>query len=113
MAGIKGGQVFSPYVTSQHAVIGLTRCVALEGAPYGVRVNAIAPGHIDTRMARALTEQIEPDDPQGAYERVAARVPMGRYGTAEEVSNLATWLLSDEASYVSGAVHLVDGALNA
>jgi 3alpha(or 20beta)-hydroxysteroid dehydrogenase len=113
MAGIRGGAAFSPYVASKHAVIGLTRSAALEGAPFGIRVNAIAPGHIDTRMARALTEQVDPDDPDRAYAQTAARVPLGRYGTADEVANLATWLLSDEASYVSGATHLIDGALNA
>ncbi|GAA3731366.1 SDR family oxidoreductase [Plantactinospora mayteni] len=113
MAGIRGSATFSPYVASKHGVIGLTRCAALEGAPYGIRVNTVAPGHIDTRMARDLTVQVAPDDPQGAYDRAAARVPLARYGTAEEVAHLATWLLSDEASYVSGATHLIDGALNA
>jgi 3alpha(or 20beta)-hydroxysteroid dehydrogenase len=113
MAGIRGAATFSPYVAAKHAVIGLTRCAALEGAPYGIRVNAVAPGHIDTRMARALTEQQNPADPQEVYDRTAARVPLSRYGTAEEVANLVTWLLSDEASYVSGATHLIDGALNA
>jgi 3alpha(or 20beta)-hydroxysteroid dehydrogenase len=113
MAGIRGGAVNAPYVASKHAVVGLTRCAALEGAPYGIRVNGIAPGHIDTRMARALTVQLDPEDPQGVYERVAASVPLGRYGTAEEVANLAVWLLSDEASYLSGSTHLVDGAVNA
>jgi 3alpha(or 20beta)-hydroxysteroid dehydrogenase len=113
MAGVKGGPTFSPYVASKHAVVGLTRSAALEAAAYRVRVNAIAPGHIDTRMARALTEQIDPADPARAYEQVAARVPLGRYGTAEEVANLATWLLSDEASYVTGGTYLVDGAVTA
>ncbi|MBX6355230.1 MAG: glucose 1-dehydrogenase [Micromonosporaceae bacterium] len=113
MAGIRGGAVNAPYVASKHAVVGLTRCAALEGAPYGIRVNAIAPGHIDTRMARNLTAQLDPDDPQGMYERIAASVPLGRYGTAEEVANLAVWLLSDEASYLSGSTHLIDGAVNA
>ncbi|MEO3930895.1 glucose 1-dehydrogenase [Micromonosporaceae bacterium B7E4] len=113
MAGIRGSATFSPYVASKHGVIGLTRCAALEGAPYGIRVNTIAPGHIDTRMARDLTVQVDPDDPQGAYDRAAARIPLARYGTAEEVAHLATWLLSDGASYVSGATHLIDGALNA
>ncbi|MGH9103508.1 MAG: SDR family NAD(P)-dependent oxidoreductase, partial [Acidimicrobiales bacterium] len=112
MGGIRGGLNFSPYVASKHAVIGLTRCAALEGAPHGIRVNAVAPGHIDTRMARALTAQIDPADPQAVFERVAGQVPLGRYGRAEEVAGLATWLLSDEASYVSGATHLIDGALN-
>jgi 3alpha(or 20beta)-hydroxysteroid dehydrogenase len=114
MAGIRGSATFSPYVASKHAVVGLTRCAALEGAPFGIRVNAVAPGHIDTRMARALTAQINPDDPDGVYQRIAASVPLGsRYGTADEVAGLALWLLSDDARYVSGAVHLIDGALNA
>ncbi len=113
MAGIRGAATFSPYVAAKHAVIGLTRCAALEGAPYGIRVNAVAPGHIDTRMARALTEQRNPANPQAVFDETAARVPLGRYGTADEVASLVTWLLSDEASYVSGATHLIDGALNA
>ena len=112
-AAIKGAATFSPYIASKHAVLGLSKSAALEGAPYGIRVNCVAPGHIDTRMARALTEQIDPGNPAGAYERVAATVPLGqRYGTAVEVANLVVWLLSDEASYVSGGLHLVDGALN-
>ena len=114
MAGIRGSATFSPYVASKHAVVGLTRCAAQEGAPFGVRVNAVAPGHIDTRMARALTAQIDPGDPDAVYQRIAASVPLGkRYGTAQEVAALVTWLLSDEAAYVSGTTQLIDGALNA
>jgi NAD(P)-dependent dehydrogenase (short-subunit alcohol dehydrogenase family) len=113
MAAIRGAATFAPYVAAKHAVAGLTRCAALEGAEFGIRVNGVAPGHIDTRMARDLTAQIDPDDPDGVFRRVSAQVPLGRYGTATEVANLAVWLLSDEASYVSGAVHLIDGALNA
>jgi NAD(P)-dependent dehydrogenase (short-subunit alcohol dehydrogenase family) len=113
MAGIRGSATFSPYVAAKHAVVGLTRCAALEGAPFGIRVNALAPGHIDTRMARDLTAQIDPDDPEGVFRRVSKSVPLGRYGTADEVANFATWLMSDEASYVSGTTHLIDGALNA
>ena len=95
-------------------MIGLTRCAALKGAPYGIRVNGIASGHIDTRTARDLTAQLDLDDPRGVYERVAASVPLGkRYGTANEVANLTVWLLSDEASYVSGSTHLIDAADNA
>ena len=113
MAAIRGAATFSPYVASKHAVAGLTRCAALEGAPFGIRVNGVAPGRIETRMARALTAQIDPDDPGGVFQRTAARVPLGRYGTAAEVANLVVWLLSDEASYVSGTTYLIDGALNA
>jgi 3alpha(or 20beta)-hydroxysteroid dehydrogenase len=114
MAGIRGSATFAPYVASKHAVIGLTRSAALEGAPFGIRVNAVAPGHIDTRMGRDLTAQINPADPESVYRQTAARVPLGkRYGTANEVAGCVLWLLSDEASYVSGSTQLIDGALNA
>jgi 3alpha(or 20beta)-hydroxysteroid dehydrogenase len=114
MAGVRGSATFAPYVASKHAVVGLTRSAALEGAPFGIRVNAVAPGHIDTRMGRDLTAQINPADPESVYRQTAARVPLGkRYGTAQEVAGLVLWLLSDEASYVSGSTQLIDGALNA
>ncbi|MCW2934876.1 MAG: 3-oxoacyl-ACP reductase [Actinomycetia bacterium] len=114
MAAIKGAATFSPYIAAKHAVLGLTKSAALEGGPFNIRVNCVAPGHIDTRMARDLTKQINPDDPDGAFREVSATVPLyGRYGTATEVSNLVVFLLSDEAEYISGSLHLIDGALNA
>jgi 3alpha(or 20beta)-hydroxysteroid dehydrogenase len=114
MAAIKGAATFSPYIASKHAVLGLTKSAALEGAPHGIRVNCVAPGHIDTRMGRDLTKQINPDDPEGVFLAVSQSVPLGkRYGTAIEVANLTVWLLSSEAEYVSGALYLIDGALNA
>jgi len=114
MAAIKGAATFSPYIASKHAVLGLTKSAALEGAPYGIRVNCVAPGHIDTRMARDLTAQINPADPEGVFRAVSESVPLHkRYGTATEVANLVVWLLSSESEYVSGSLHLIDGALNA
>jgi NAD(P)-dependent dehydrogenase (short-subunit alcohol dehydrogenase family) len=111
-AGIKGARNFSPYITSKHAVVGITRCAALEGAPINIRCNAICPGLIDTEMLRRLGT-----NEQGEYaenlERMAGTVPVGRLGTAEEVATFATWLLSEEASYISGGIFLIDGALNA
>jgi NAD(P)-dependent dehydrogenase (short-subunit alcohol dehydrogenase family) len=113
MAAIRGAATFSPYIASKHAVAGLSRSAALEAAPYGIRVNAIAPGHIATRMGIDLLSQIDPHDPEGVRARVSAEIPLGRYGEADEVANLAVWLLSDEAAYISGSLHLIDGALNA
>jgi 3alpha(or 20beta)-hydroxysteroid dehydrogenase len=114
MAAIKGAATFSPYIASKHAVLGLTKSAALEGAPFGIRVNCVAPGHIDTRMARDLTAQIDPSDPDGVFASVSSSVPLyQRYGTAAEVASVVLWLLSAESEYVSGALHLIDGALNA
>jgi NAD(P)-dependent dehydrogenase (short-subunit alcohol dehydrogenase family) len=65
-------------------------------------------------MGRDLTAQINPADPESVYRAVSESVPLGkRYGTAAEVSNLVVWLLSPESEYVSGALYLIDGALNA
>jgi NAD(P)-dependent dehydrogenase (short-subunit alcohol dehydrogenase family) len=114
MAGVRGGIRFSPYITSKHAVVALTRCAALEGAEHGIRVNAVAPGLIDTRMLRAIAEQDAPDeDPEDSLAQMAARVPLKRNGTPEDVSNMVTWLLSAEASYITGTVNLIDAGLNA
>ena len=114
MAGVRGGIRFSPYITSKHAVVALTRCAALEGAEHGIRVNAVAPGLIDTRMLRAIAEQDAPgDDPEDSLAQMAARVPLKRNGTPEDVSNMVTWLLSAEASYITGTINLIDAGLNA
>jgi NAD(P)-dependent dehydrogenase (short-subunit alcohol dehydrogenase family) len=65
-------------------------------------------------MGRDLTKQINPEDPDGVFQQVSKSVPLhGRYGTATEVANLVVFLLSDEAEYISGSLHLIDGALNA
>jgi NAD(P)-dependent dehydrogenase (short-subunit alcohol dehydrogenase family) len=112
-AGIRGLRKLAPYVMSKHALIGLTRCAAIEGASFGVRCNAIAPGPIRTRMMRSIERGAAPDDPMLTRKRNLETIPMGRYGEPEEVAAVVTWLLSDEATYLNGAVINVDGARSA
>ena len=88
-----------------------TRTWAIELADKGVRVNAIAPGAIRTNIwnATALSEE----DSKTHEEGIANGIPFGRFGAPEEVANVALFLASDDASYVSGSVYAVDGALGA
>ena len=98
-----------PYSASKHAILGLTKAAAVEVGGSGVRVNAICPGPVDTRMSRTITANLDPADPAGAFGRVAARTPEGRFATPDEIASVVRFLASDAASYVNGAAWLVDG----
>ncbi len=111
VAGLRGAAGMSGYSISKHAVIGLTRSVANECAALGVRVNAVCPGPIDTAMGQQLDAGYSPQNPQAGHERVVSRIPMARYGTADEVAALVCFLLSDDASFISGAAYPIDGGM--
>ena len=101
----------SMYVGAKAAVENFTRCWALELAADGVRVNAIAPGAIRTDIWNVTNLS---DEAAKAHEEgIAATIPCGRFGTPEEIASVATFLASEEASYVSGAVYAVDGGQGA
>ncbi|WP_325950262.1 SDR family oxidoreductase [Pseudomonas putida] len=109
-AGIRGVARLGPYVASKHAVVGLTKTSAIEAAPHGVRVNAIAPGQIATRMIESLEAQWSGSTDTGAIRnQLLSRIPLGRFGTPEEIANVVAWLFSDEASFVNGAIYSIDG----
>ncbi len=91
------------YTASKSAALMMTRAFALELAAYGIRVNGIAPGVTATGMNRTLRE-----DPE-ASKRLAARIPLGRFGQPEEQASAIAYLASDEAAYITGAVLVVDG----
>lgn len=109
IAGMIGSPTMSPYIASKHAVFGLVKTAALELATSKIRVNAIGPGPIDNRMMRSLESQFSPEDPAAGQDFVLSLVPMGRYGTNEEVANLALFLASDESTYCTGGIHMIDG----
>ena len=113
VAGVIGYANISPYIASKHAVCGFVKTAAMELAESGIRVNAINPGPIANRMMRSLEEQMSPDDPDAVHAAVEESVPMKRYGTDQEVANLALFLGSDESSYTTGAVYLIDGGFTA
>lgn len=109
VAGVTGFPGLSPYAASKHAVFGLVKTSALELAESGVRVNAIGPGPIDNRMILSLETQMAPDDPKAMRSNLEGLIPMKRYGTEQEVANMALFLASGEASYCTGSIHMVDG----
>ncbi len=111
LAGLRGTPKLSAYTASKHAVVGLMKTAALEGAAQKIRVNTINPAPIATRMIESLENQWAP----GASERMKARiehaVPLRRYGQPEEVANLVLFLASDESSYITGNTYPVDGGM--
>ena len=117
-AGIRGSMGLSAYTTSKHAVIGLMRTAALECAPWSIRVNTVNPAPIETRMMRSLEEMRTAVAGTAATvertkEIIAARIPLKRYGTPEEVGRLMLFLASDESSFCTGGVYMVDGGISA
>lgn len=108
-AGRQGSPGLSPYITSKHAVMGLMKSAAMEGAESNVRVNTVNPGPIDTRMMRQIELNASPDNPDAMKEALLVGIPMKRYGTAQEVAEIISFLSSDRASYCTGNYYGVDG----
>ena len=113
IAGVRGRSGICAYVASKHAVVGLMRTAALEGAETGIRVNTVNPSPIDTRMIRSLEVGYNPDDPDSVRQRYIAASPMKRYGAPDEVANLMLFLASDESSHCTGSVFMLDGGRSA
>jgi NAD(P)-dependent dehydrogenase (short-subunit alcohol dehydrogenase family) len=101
------------YVASKHAVIGLTKTAAGEVARQGIRVNAVCPGPVDTRMIHALEEQLAPGNAASVEGRYKAAIPSGRYTTPDEIANMVLFLCSDLASNTTGGHFVVDGGRTA
>ena len=100
--GQHGASCEVTYSCTKHALIGLTRSLALELAPSGIRVNCVAPGVIDTDMARELGGEVLDD--------LVEQTPLGRLGTPQDIASAVAFLASDKASFITGQVLTVDGA---
>lgn len=108
VAGLIGFPTLGHYVASKHAVVGLTKCAALEYSAQGIRVNAVNPAVIETAMADRIGQAIDL-----GQEDMNAMHPIGRTGRPEEVASAVLWLCSDEASFVTGISLPVDGGFTA
>jgi NAD(P)-dependent dehydrogenase (short-subunit alcohol dehydrogenase family) len=109
--GQVGGISAPAYCSTKAAIIMLTRCLAKDGGPLGIRVNSVCPGWIDTPiMDRMLAEQ---PDPEATRLEILCRQPLGRLGTPEDIANGVMFLASREAAFISGTELTIDGAVTA
>ena len=109
--GVVGGEAMVVYTATKGAVVQMTRCLALDHAADGIRVNCICPGPIDTENSRRLRETA--GDPESVLKYRLDRIPMGRLGEPREIADAAAFLCSDEASFITGAAILADGGWTA
>ncbi len=110
-ASLTGYATLGGYTAAKHGVLGLTRTAAVEYALEGIRVNCICPGPVDTPLMQGIERTLMPDDPAGARQLFADTTALKRYADADEIAQLATFLLSDEASYLTGAAYSVDAGV--
>ena len=111
IGGVVGIKDRLAYCTTKFAMVGLTKCLALDHAKDGVRVNCICPGRVETPFVSARLKEYP--DPEQAYREMASTQAIGRMGRPEEIAAAALYLASDEAAFVTGTAHLTDGGWSA
>jgi len=97
------------YITSKHALIGMVRCVARELAGRNIRANIIAPGPLENEFQQTIEDRVSAATGVNATEMLNNMIPLGRHGTAEEISRAVLFLASDQSSFTTGAVLMADG----
>ncbi|MDI6704203.1 MAG: SDR family oxidoreductase, partial [bacterium] len=91
------------YAASKAGIIGLTKSVALELAPFGINVNAICPGFIDTEMTKRLSKELK--------DKILEKIPLSKFGTPLDIANMTAFLVSDYSTYITGHIFVVDGGM--
>ena len=109
VAGLFGSPGMPAYCASKHGVIGLTKVASTDTARFGVRVNAVCPGPVETRMMRSLEAQRNPNDPDSVHAAYAAGIPTGRYALPEEIAGAVIYLCSDLSGDTTGTQLVIDG----
>jgi NAD(P)-dependent dehydrogenase (short-subunit alcohol dehydrogenase family) len=110
--GIRTQRNVAAYTATKGAILAMTRTMALDHAAQNIRVNAVAPGSVDTPMLRWAAGLFEPDDPDSAIEQWMALHPLGRVARSDEIAQVVLFLASEQASFVTGATIVVDGGLS-
>jgi meso-butanediol dehydrogenase / (S,S)-butanediol dehydrogenase / diacetyl reductase len=103
-ASVMGARGFSAYAASKHALVGLTKCLALDFGPQGVRTNIVCPSYVETDM---MFRVLKPGTPE--YDEQLARIPLHRFARADDVASVVVHLLSPAAAFTNGCVYILDG----
>jgi NAD(P)-dependent dehydrogenase (short-subunit alcohol dehydrogenase family) len=103
----------SAYSGSKHAIVGMTRSIALEYATQSVRANVVCPGAMNTRMIRTMMASLDPDDPSKGERQLLADIPQARMGETTEVAAIGIWLILDAPHHLTGQVITIDGGKSA
>ena len=110
-AGLAGTPYMTPYNSSKHAVVGITRCLALELGPSGIQVNAVCPGCVESEMMSRIEEEFSKIE--GESVSWEGGIPLNRYAKPEEVADLVGYLASDAPEYINGQALVIDGGMRA
>ena len=111
IGGLRGMPGTSAYVSTKYAIIGLTKTAALECAPSNIRVNAVCPSPVNTRMMRSIEAGGNADDPDSMRDLYTSMIPLGRYAETSDIVDAIMFLASDQAAFITGTTLTVDGGM--
>lgn len=111
--GLRGSPGLSPYASSKHAVVAMTKTAALENAEKNIRVNSIHPSPVGTSMMDEVEEGLSEGETESVKEQLEGDIPLGKYAEASDIANLFVFLASDESTFITGSQYRIDGGMGA